>query len=184
MIETTQTVPIRAGIGAVWSHVRNIGNWATLVPGLQTYEIIDDDDSRWVLKVGVGALVRTVKVDVHVDLWDGPERALFSFNLQGDPVKGGGAYCARSISADETEMVLTIQVEGTGPMAPMWEAMGGPLLPKFALAFARQLAEGIEQSVGASRRAEAAPASEGLLAGWKAWLRGLWRGLRGVTTSQ
>lgn len=39
-----------------------------------------------------------------------------------------------------------MRVEGTGPMAPMWEAMGGPLLPKFAAAFARQLKAGIEQA--------------------------------------
>lgn len=182
MIETTQTVPVRAEIGSVWSHVRHIGNWAALMPGLQTFELIDDVNSRWVLKVGVGALVRTVQVEVHVDLWDGPERALFSFKLQGDPVKGGGAYFARTIGTDATEMDLSIQVEGTGPMAPMWEAMGRPLLPKFALAFARQLAESIEQASGSPARPEAAAAS--IPARLVAWLCGLWRSLRGVRASQ
>jgi hypothetical protein len=33
-------------------------------------------------------------------------------------------------------------------MAPMWEAMGGPLLPKFAGAFAEQLKAEIEKTVG------------------------------------
>ena len=47
---------------------------------------------RWTLKVGVGGLVRTVKVQVHVDQWDGPERVLFSYKLEGDPVQGGGSY--------------------------------------------------------------------------------------------
>jgi hypothetical protein len=54
----------------------------------------------------------------------------------------------------------------------MWEAMGGPLLPKFALAFAEQLKARIEGSLGV---AEAAPAKVGLLARIIAWLRGLFR---------
>lgn len=178
MIEATQVVPVRAEIGKVWNHVRDIRNWAELMPGLQDFEIIDDDDSRWVLKVGVGALVRTVKVNVHVDEWDGPERVRFSFKLQGDPVKGQGTYAARRTGANETDMALTIQVEGLGPMAPMWEAMGGPLLPKFALAFARQLAESIEQAAGMSDQPRmAAPSGRARLL---AWLRALWRTLRGA----
>jgi carbon monoxide dehydrogenase subunit G len=144
MIETTQTVPVGAPIDAVWNYVREIGNWAELMPGLQGCDIIDEDNSRWVLKVGVGAMVRTVKVQVHVDEWDGPARARFSFKLQGDPVTGSGSYLAVPRGAGEIEMSLCLRVEGGGPMAPMWEAMGGPLLPKFALAFAEQLADGIE----------------------------------------
>ena len=144
MIATEQTVPVRVAIDRVWDYVKDIRRWAELVPGLQECEIIDDNDSRWVLKVGVGGMVRTVKVAVSVDQWDGPGRVLFSYKLQGDPVQGGGSYLAAATSADAIEMTLSLHVEGGGPMAPMWEAMGGPLLPKFALAFAEQLAEGIE----------------------------------------
>lgn len=146
MIETAQTVHVAAPSAAAWKYVENIHNWASLMPGLQSCDVLNEDDSRWVLKVGVGALVRTVKVDVHVNQWDGPERALFSFKLQGDPVVGGGSYQAVPVGEGRTELTLSLQVTGTGPMAPMWEAMGGPLLPKFALAFARQLAEGIEHA--------------------------------------
>ena len=147
MIETAQTVQVAAPIDAAWQYVENIHNWAELMPGLQSCDVLNADDSRWVLKVGVGALVRTVKVDVHVDEWAGPERALFTFKLQGDPVVGGGSYQARPLPDGRVELTLSLRVEGTGPMAPMWEAMGGPLLPKFALAFARQLGEGIEKSI-------------------------------------
>ena len=44
------------------------------------------------LKVGVGAMVRTMKVEVHVHQWDGSEQAFFSFKLKGDPVVGRGSY--------------------------------------------------------------------------------------------
>lgn len=146
MIETTQAVPVQCSIDQVWDYVQDIRRWAELMPGLQDCEIIDEDNSRWVLKVGVGALVRTVKVLVHVDEWNGPHSARFSFRLQGDPVEGSGSYVATPDGKNAMEMTLSLQIAGTGPMAPMWEAMASPLLPKFALAFARQLAAGIEQS--------------------------------------
>jgi len=152
MIETTQTVLVRVGLADVWDHVKNIRNWAELMPGLKDCEIIDDNNSHWVLKVGVGAMIRTVKVDVHVDQWDGPERALFSYKLQGDPVTGSGSYLATPKRNKAITMTLSLRIQGTGPMAPMWEAMGGPLLPKFALAFAEQLAGGIERANGVSAK--------------------------------
>lgn len=178
MIETTQSVPVGAGIDKVWDYVKDIRRWAELMPGLRDCDVLSDDDSRWVLKVGVGGLVRTVKVDVHVDQWDGPERVFFSFKLQGDPVQGGGSYLARANGADATEMTLSLKVEGSGPMAPMWEAMGGPLLPKFARAFAEQLAEGIERAghgAGEEGAAAAQPSREGPFA----VLLWIWRALFG-----
>ncbi len=148
VIATEQNVTVEAAIDRVWNYVAAMQNWASIMPGFQDYAIIDEDDSRWTLKIGVGGLVRTVKVLVHVDQWDGPGRVLFSFKLEGDPVKGGGSYSAMAKSAGETEISLQVSVEGTGPMAPMWEAMGGPLLPKFALSFAKELKARIETEAG------------------------------------
>lgn len=149
MIETEQAVSIDAPIGSVWDYVKDIERWANLMPGLQECAVIDANDSRWTLKVGVGGLVRTVNVLVHVDEWDGPGRVTFSYKLAGDPVKGGGSYWAVPNGSGATDVTLQIRVEGTGPMAPMWEAMGRPLLPQFAKGFAGQLKGEIEKAVGA-----------------------------------
>src|SRR5579864_5652085 len=108
MIETEQTVVIGAAIDSVWAFARDIRGWAALMPGMQDCEVIDDDNSRWTLKVGVGGLVRTVRVQVHVDEWDGPGRVLFSYRLEGDPVKGGGAYAAARKGPNETEVTLQV----------------------------------------------------------------------------
>jgi len=177
VIETTQSVPVAVGIDRVWAYVRDIRRWAELMPGLQDCEILGDDDSRWVLKVGVGGLVRTVRVDVHVDRWAGPGSVLFSFKLQGDPVKGGGSYHAVATGPDAITMNLSLRVEGSGPMAPMWEAMGGPLLPRFALAFAEQLAEGIEDEYGGN--GARVPAGQPARRAPFALLIWLWRALFG-----
>lgn len=165
MIETEQTVTVRAGIDAAWDHARDIRRWAELVPGMQSCDLIDADASRWVVKVGVGGLVRTVTVDVTVTRWAGPDAVDFTYRLKGDPVTGGGSYRAVP-SAEGTALTLALRVEGSGPMAPMWEAMGRPVLPQLAGAFAGQLRDGIEAAAGLA----AAP-RRSLWARFVAWLR-------------
>ena len=148
MIETEQAILIEASIDDVWEYVQDIRKWAQLLPGCRDCTVIDAHDSRWLLKVGAGGLVRTVNVLVHVDQWDGPERVSFSYKLEGDPVEGGGSYTASRKSAGETEVALQIRVVGSGSMAPLWEAVSRPLLPRLAKSFATKLKMEIEKSVG------------------------------------
>lgn len=153
MIETRQLVAVAAPIAETWKYARDVERWAEIMPGYQSCEIVDEDNSLWVLKVGVGGLVRTVKVDVHVDEWAGPERVDFSFKLRGDPVEGSGSYHALRQDDGVTEIALHVRVVGSGPMAPMWEAMGGPILPRFASGFAGELKLRIEAAAGAAEPA-------------------------------
>lgn len=174
MIETEQTVVIDAALSDVWNYVSDIQRWAALMPGMRECEVVDESDSKWTIKVGVGGLVRTVRVNVHVDQWDGPSQVFFSYRLDGDPVQGGGTYVAKAVGPSQTEIALKVHVEGGGPMAPMWEAMGKPLLPTLARGFANQLKESIE--------AEHAPASAPAPVAGSAflrWLRAIWRALFG-----
>ena len=177
MIETEQNVLIEAPIESVWNFARDIRGWAGLMPGMQDCQVLDDDNSHWTLKVGVGGLVRTVKVQVHVDQWDGPQRVLFSYRLEGDPVQGGGCYFAEPQGPRETAVTLQVRVEGAGPMAPMWEAMGRPVLPQLAKAFAGQLKAEIEKAAPAAPAEVATPAPARASLG--DWLRNLWRAVIG-----
>jgi carbon monoxide dehydrogenase subunit G len=171
MIEAEQSVVIDVSIDALWDYVNDMQKWAGMMPGYRECTIIDANDSRWMLKVGVGGLVRTVKLLVHVDEWAGPERVNFSYKLEGDPVKGSGSYRASRRGTHETEVALRVRVEGSGPMAPMWEAMSRPLLPQLAKSFAEKLKAEIESAVGASE--EPGPATV------RSRLRSLWRAVVG-----
>lgn len=172
MIETEQSVTVDAPIDRVWDHVQDMQRWASIMPGYQQFDVIDANDSEWTLKVGVGALVRTVRVLVHVEEWAGPECVTFAFKLRGDPVEGCGTYVAAP-NGGGTDIRLAVQVKGGGPMAPMWEAMGKPLLPKLAKGFAEQLKVEIEK--GAAER----QAVDEVLLPAEGRLRRLWRAIFG-----
>lgn len=155
MIETEKSICIDADIERVWDYVQDIRQWANLFPGCRECTVIDANDSRWILKVGAGGLVRTVNVLVHIDEWAGPERVDFSYQLDGDPVEGGGSYIASRKADGETEITLKVRVAGSGSMAPMWEAISRPLLPQLAKSFAGRLKAEIENAAPAAASQDA-----------------------------
>lgn len=178
MIETGQSVLIDATIASVWSYVQDIRRWAMLFPGCRECTVINAQESRWVLKVGAGGLVRTVNARVHVDLWDGPGRVDFSYKLEGEPVEGGGSYFASQTTDRQTEVTMTVRVVGSGPMAPLWEALSRPLLPQLAKSFAGQLKTEIEKAAGSlisPKAVEAESTPQSSIFG--KWLRNVWRAI-------
>lgn len=148
MIDAQHTVTIDTAIDDVWSCVQDISRWADLFPGCQECELIDDNRSRWLIKVGAGGMVKAVTVHVNVDRWGGPKTVDFSYRLESESVTGSGSYNARQLDNGATEVQLQLSVEGSGQMAPMWEAMCRPLLPQMAQSFSNRLKDDIEISCG------------------------------------
>jgi carbon monoxide dehydrogenase subunit G len=174
VIEAEHAISIDAAIDSVWGYVNDLQKGANLMPGCRDCTVINADDSRWTLKVGVGGLVRTVNVLVHVNQWDGPEQVSFSYKLEGDPVAGSGSYMASRKCAHETEVTLRVRVEGGGPLAPMWEAMCRPLLPRLIKLFAGHLKAEIEKTSGQPASQDAAATNPpSVLAGTGKWIRNL-----------
>ena len=138
------------------------------MPGFQDCDLIDDDASLWLLKVGVGGLVRKVKVNVRVDRWDGPERALFSYSLQGDPVTGSGSYRAKATGPDETEIMLKVCSRGQRPYGADVGSHGRPR-PNSLARLQSNYAMGSNPW-----RAICRPGGKRVSGGF-AWLREMWR---------
>lgn len=171
MIEAEHEVVIDTDIDSVWSYVQDISKWALLFPGCRECEIIDDHNSKWIIKVGAGGLIKTVNVLVNVEQWDGPERVNFSYQLETEPVVGKGSYTA-SRQGNQTAIKMHLQVEGSGSTAPMWEAVSKPLLPQMAKSFSGKLKNEIEEACGIATEAK----PSGFVA-FLQWLKGLWQSL-------
>ncbi|MFT3931213.1 MAG: SRPBCC family protein [Spongiibacteraceae bacterium] len=175
MIEAEHSIAINTNIDRAWNYVQDIRQWAMLFPGCKECDVIDENNSKWIIKVGAGGLVKTVNVLVHIEEWAGPERVNFSYKLENEPVIGSGSYIAAKKSANQTEISLKVRVEGSGPMAPMWEAMCRPLLPQLAKVFSEKLKSEIEALENASPIANTASSNSSLAVSLMTWLRNLWR---------
>ncbi len=182
MIQSEHPFVIESPIGNVWSYVEDIPGWASLFPGHQSCTLIDENDSEWIIKVSAAGVTRTDKVKVHVEEWAGPNRVSFEFDVLDLPVVGNGCYIAEPIGANQTQVTLSVCIIGSGPMAPMWEAVGTPMLPEFVKAFAAKLKADIEFKAGvgtvsAAETGFALPMMVGLFkstfAAMKLWIKGL-----------
>lgn len=175
MIEHSLSVAIAAPRDNVWAYVSEMENWASNMPGYREFEMLSERDTRWTLKVGVAALVRTVKVLVHIDRWEGPDQVAFTYTLENDPVDGAGTYSAAVREDGGTDVTLAVTINGQGPMAPAWEAMARPLLPRLAGGFVEALKAKIEEREAEMAAGEAGipdagtPPPDGF---WKRLLRG------------
>ncbi|MEE9609249.1 MAG: SRPBCC family protein [Myxococcota bacterium] len=96
-VEYTTTAKLR--VDTVWEFVKEMDNWAHFVTGYQSHEKLDETDSVWTLKGDVGVLARTLKFQVHVTEWGGPERVTFELKGLNEEMSGGGLLLIQSDDA-------------------------------------------------------------------------------------
>ena len=103
-VEYTTTMALSREL--VWDFVKDMNNWAPMLTGYQTHEILDETDSLWTLKGDVGILSRVVKLRAHVTEWIDQERVSFTLTGLNEKVDGGGVL----VMADETGAANTTAV--------------------------------------------------------------------------
>jgi carbon monoxide dehydrogenase subunit G len=147
MISTDHSFVVDAEIGDVWAYVSNIANWAASMPGYQSFEPIDELHSKWILKVALGALTKTV--GLYVTITEQREPEYISFTLKGDtePVDGQGTFGASPTELSQTSVLVTLSIAGSGAMAATMEAMSRPIVPRMTRIVSESLKEAIELSV-------------------------------------
>jgi carbon monoxide dehydrogenase subunit G len=121
LIEHTVWLTVEASIAQSFGLVRDMANWAAHMPGYVSFEIVNDRESVWVLKVGFGALRRTVRVRVRIEDWREPDHVAFSYRVDDASVTGSGHYDAHAVGGVATGMELAVRIVGEGPMSPVWE---------------------------------------------------------------
>lgn len=134
---------VAAAIHDVWGFVKDIGNWASQMPGYQKVEVLSEDASVWTAKVDIGPFSQIVTAAVHVTKWQCPDEVQFEFQGRSDPFRGSGSY--KSEARDRRTLIrLDLAVEGSGPVAGMLNALAGPALRKVGSQFADNLKNAIE----------------------------------------
>jgi carbon monoxide dehydrogenase subunit G len=94
-VEYTTTMALSREL--VWEFVKDMNNWAPMLTGYQTHEILDETDSLWTLKGDVGILSRTVKLRAHVTEWIDREKVSFTLTGLNEKVDGGGVLVMETI---------------------------------------------------------------------------------------
>ncbi|WP_010287675.1 CoxG family protein [Kurthia massiliensis] len=114
MAATTYKTNIPVEQAKVWAFVSDIEKWARLVPGYRKHEMKSDKQSVWTFGGTVAGMTKMVDAQVDITEWNEPSK--IGFELQGlsDKFTGAGYFEANAISANETEMVMHLEVKAGG----------------------------------------------------------------------
>lgn len=118
MAEVEYTTTAKLPVQTIWDFVCEMDNWAPLLTGYQTHEKQNDDDSVWTLKGDVGSLTRTVKFQVNVTEWAGPERVTFDLKGLNEAIEGAGEFCMESYEEAGAQASSSAEVVPASQPAP------------------------------------------------------------------
>lgn len=126
MHEITLEIPIEE----VWHFVKDMDNWAPLLPGYISHEKLTEEQSNWTFKETVGILKKKISLQVTVKEWIEPTRVTFNLKGINENLTGNGYFQAEALAKNRTKMTGCLEMTAEGALAPVMNAVMKNSLPK------------------------------------------------------
>lgn len=138
-------ITIKTPIDEVWAFVKDMDNWAPLLPGYISHEQLNDHQSIWTFKETVGLLKKKISLQVTIKEWIEPERVTFDLKGINENLTGSGYFKAETIDQKTTRMTGYLEMTAEGPLAPVMNAVMKTSLPKSGEELTKSIAEKIAE---------------------------------------
>jgi carbon monoxide dehydrogenase subunit G len=108
-------VEVQLHIEEVWDFVKDMDNWAPLVPGYIQHQKLSDRRSTWEFKSDVGIMKKKVSLFIDIQEWVEPSKVTFQLTGINEKFTGNGYFLAETVGHNHTKMTgyLDIVAEGT-----------------------------------------------------------------------
>ncbi len=154
MPSVTHSATVEAPLASTWAFVRDMQNWAELLPGFEGLTKHSDVDSTWKVRGDVGILTKLVTMDVHVNEWVEQDHVDFSVVCREEPLTAEGTLRARSIDDVRTTLDFELEANAGGMLGPVVNALLKTVMPRMAGDFAGS----IKREIEAQRTSQTSPA--------------------------
>lgn len=144
MPNVSHAVTVDASLADTWAFVRDMHNWAELVPGFAGMTVSSDTDSQWKVRGDVGILTKLVTFDVHVNEWVEESHVRFSMACVEEPLTAEGALTATAASTDTTSLDFALEAAAGGMLGPVVNALLKTVMPRMASDFAGSIKREVE----------------------------------------
>ena len=138
------SVAVAAPLQETWDFVKDLGNWAGLLPGYEGMTVIDETDSEWKVRGDVGILTKLVTMRVHVVEWVDLSHVRFTVVCKEEPLSAEGVLTARTASDDLTNLDFDLDATAGGMLGPVVNALLKTVMPRMAGDFAGSIKREIE----------------------------------------
>jgi carbon monoxide dehydrogenase subunit G len=140
MADGMHQVKLNLSVDQVFRFIRDMNNWAPLVPGYQDHVMVNDQESIWKIHGDLGVIERTVSLQVTITEWAEPTNVHFQVTTLNGTCTGEGYFKAKPIADSETEMTGFLRMQVSGIKGALVNPVLKTLLPKAGRDFTEAVA--------------------------------------------
>ncbi|MGM9924846.1 MAG: CoxG family protein [Bacillus sp. (in: firmicutes)] len=141
-------IEIDLPIEKIWDFVKDMNNWAPLVPGYITHEILNDKQSTWEFKGDLGIMKKKVRLQIDIKEWIEPTTVTFDLQGLNENFSGDGYFQAEAINDNKTLMTGYLDINAAGKMGPMINVILKKFVPQTATDLTEAIASKIQEIHG------------------------------------
>ncbi|RSD25582.1 CoxG family protein [Mesobacillus subterraneus] len=145
MPEGKHEIIIDVPIEEVWEFVKDMDNWAPLLPGYISHEKLSEEQSNWTFKETIGVLKKKISLQVTIREWIEPTRVTFDLKGINENLTGQGYFKAEALGQTQTKMTGYLEMTAEGALAPVMNAVMKTSLPKSGQELTNAIAEKLQQ---------------------------------------
>lgn len=138
-------VEVHLPIENVWDFVKDMDNWAPLVPGYIGHQKFNERRSTWEFKSDIGIMKKKVSLLIDITKWNEPN--LVTFNLKGlnEKFSGQGYFKAEEVGNNLTRMTGYLEIVAEGAMGSIVNNILKTSIPKTAEEMALAISGRLEE---------------------------------------
>jgi len=133
-------VKLNLSIDQVFHFIRDMDNWAPLIPGYKEHTMINNQESIWKIHGDLGVIERTVSLQVTITEWSEPSNIHFEISALQGACQGEGYFHAKSLTDSKTEMTGFLRMKVVGMKGAIVNPVLKTLLPKAGRDFTEAVA--------------------------------------------
>jgi carbon monoxide dehydrogenase subunit G len=134
-------------IDVIWDFVKDMDNWAPLVPNYINHEKITERQSTWEFKTDIGILKKKISLIIDIKEWNEPTKISFTLTGKSDRYSGEGYFEAKAINVSKTKLTGYLEVNLNGKMASKLNAKLENDLPESVKEMAKAISLKLEELV-------------------------------------
>ncbi|MFB3813522.1 MAG: CoxG family protein [Terriglobales bacterium] len=158
MQKVDYTTSVEIPLEVMWDFIKDFSNWAPMLKGYQSHELINDKESIWIIKGEFGSFSRVSKFHTTITEWVQREKVAFELKGLNEPVKGFGfVQLSPENAGSKTNISAQLGVAVSGALGPLIDRMVKPWVRTIAEELVTKLVAAVPRTAVAEHAPSAPP---------------------------
>lgn len=141
MYQTEVDVPINK----VWDFVKDMDNWAPLIPGYIQHRKFTNRQSTWEFNSNIGFIKKKISLMITIKEWIQPTKITFQLKGVNEGLSGEGYFLAEAVDKNKTKITGFLELTAGGAIGPVVNTILKSQLPKVTTDMVTAIATKLEQ---------------------------------------